>query len=128
VDSLIEVAAGLTIVWRFSGSRLGSANSERRAQQVIAFSYFLLAAYVTVESLRDLAGGQEPGVSWVGIVLAAFTALTMPLLARSKRKVGDELGFGGHRRRGWAEHDLRLPLDRASRGPPRQRTSRLVVG
>jgi divalent metal cation (Fe/Co/Zn/Cd) transporter len=92
VDSLIEVAAGLTIIWRFTGSRLGSATSERRAQQVIALSYFLLAAYVAVESLRDLAGGHEPGVSWVGIGLAAFTAPTMPLLARAKRKVGHALG------------------------------------
>jgi divalent metal cation (Fe/Co/Zn/Cd) transporter len=92
VDSLIEVAAGLTIVWRFSGSRLASATSERRAQQIIAFSYFLLAAYVAVVSVRDLAGGHEPGVSWVGIGLAAFTAPTMPLLARAKRKVGHALG------------------------------------
>jgi divalent metal cation (Fe/Co/Zn/Cd) transporter len=92
VDSLIEVAAGLTIVWRFSGSRLGSATSERRAQQIIAFSYFLLAAYVAVESVRDLVSGNEPGVSWVGIALAAVTAPTMPLLARAKRKVGHALG------------------------------------
>jgi len=92
VDSLIEVAAGLTIVWRFSGSRLASATSERRAQQIIAFSYFLLAAYVAVESVRDLASGNEPGVSWVGIGLAAFTAPTMPLLARAKRRVGHALG------------------------------------
>jgi divalent metal cation (Fe/Co/Zn/Cd) transporter len=92
VDSLIEVAAGLAIVWRFSGSRLASATSERRAQQVIAISYFLLAAYVTVESIRDLAAGNEPGVSWVGIGLAAVTAPTMPLLARAKRRVGHALG------------------------------------
>lgn len=92
VDSLIEVAAGLTIVWRFSGSRLASATSERRAQQIIAFSYFLLAAYVAAESVRDLAGGNEPGVSWVGIGLAAITAPTMPLLARAKRRVGHALG------------------------------------
>jgi divalent metal cation (Fe/Co/Zn/Cd) transporter len=92
VDSLIEVAAGLTIVWRFSGSRLGSATSERRAQQLIALSYFVLAAYVAVESVRDLVGGHEPGVSWVGIGLAAVTAPTMPLLARAKRRVGHALG------------------------------------
>ena len=35
---------------------------------------------------------QEPGVSWVGIGLAAVTAPTMPLLARAKRKVGHALG------------------------------------
>ena len=36
VDSLIEVAAGLTIIWRFTGTRLASATSERSAQRVIA--------------------------------------------------------------------------------------------
>jgi divalent metal cation (Fe/Co/Zn/Cd) transporter len=92
IDSLIEVAAGLTIVWRFTGSRLASATSERRAQQVIALSYFLLAAYVGIESVRDLAGGHEPAASWVGIGLAAVTAPTMPLLARAKRRVGHALG------------------------------------
>jgi divalent metal cation (Fe/Co/Zn/Cd) transporter len=92
IDSLIEVAAGLTIVWRFTGTRLASATSERSAQQVIALSYFVLAGYVAVESVRDLVGGHEPGVSWVGIGLAAVTAPTMPLLARAKRKVGHALG------------------------------------
>jgi len=42
--------------------------------------------------VRDLASGNEPGVSWVGIGLAAFTAPTMPLLARAKRRVGHALG------------------------------------
>lgn len=92
VDSLIEAAAGLTIVWRFSGSRLTSVTSERTAQRVIAFSYFLLAAYVGVVAIRDLVGGHEPGVSWIGIGLAAFTAPTMPFLARAKRGVGHALG------------------------------------
>jgi divalent metal cation (Fe/Co/Zn/Cd) transporter len=92
IDSAIELAAGLTIVWRFTGSRLGSLSSERRAQQLIALSYFLLAAYVAVESARDLLGGDEPAASWVGIGLAAVTAPTMPLLARAKRRVGHALG------------------------------------
>jgi divalent metal cation (Fe/Co/Zn/Cd) transporter len=92
IDSLIEVAGGLTIVWRFTGSRLGSATSERRAQQLIALSYFVLAAYVAVESVRDLVGGHEPAASWVCIGLAAITAPTMPLLARAKRRVGNAIG------------------------------------
>jgi divalent metal cation (Fe/Co/Zn/Cd) transporter len=92
VDSLIEAAAGVTIIWRFSGSRLASGSSERRAQQMIAISYFVLAAFIAVESVRDLAGGHKPGVSWVGIGLAAVTAPTMPLLARAKYKVGHALG------------------------------------
>jgi divalent metal cation (Fe/Co/Zn/Cd) transporter len=91
VDSLIEGLAGFVIIWLFTGSRLHSETAERRAQQVIAASYVVLAVYVTFESVRDLVGGHEPGVSWVGIGLAAVTAPTMPLLAGAKRNVGRKL-------------------------------------
>ncbi len=93
LDSLIEVAAGTVIVWLFTGRRLSDpARAERRAQQLIAFSFFLLAGYVAVESGRTLLGGQHPDTSWVGIGLAAITAPTMPLLARAKRRIGERLG------------------------------------
>jgi divalent metal cation (Fe/Co/Zn/Cd) transporter len=91
-DSLIEALSGFVVVWLFTGARLHSRTAERRAQQIIAASYFVLAAYVAVESVRDLAAGYKPGVSWVGVALAAVTAPTMPLLARAKRKVGLQLG------------------------------------
>ncbi len=90
-DSLIEGLAGMIIVWLFTGTRLHSETAERRAQQLVAASYFMLVAYVTVESVRTLTGGHHPGTSWVGIGLAAFTAPTMPLLARAKRNVGLQL-------------------------------------
>lgn len=90
-DSLIEALAGFVVVWLFTGSRLHSETAERRAQQLIAAGFFILAAYVGVESLRDLVGGHEPHTSWIGIGLAAFTAPTMPLLARAKRRVGFSL-------------------------------------
>ena len=90
-DSLIEAFAGFVVVWLFTGSRLRSDGAERRAQRLIAASFFVLAAYVTVESIRDLIGGHHPGASWVGVGLAAFTAPTMPLLARAKRQVGERL-------------------------------------
>jgi len=92
IDSLIEVLAGAVVVWLFTGRRLHSDAAERRAQQAIALSFFVLAAYVAVESLRTLAGSAHPDPSWVGIGLAAVTAPTMPLLARAKRRVGHRLG------------------------------------
>jgi divalent metal cation (Fe/Co/Zn/Cd) transporter len=58
---------------------------------MIAASYGLLVAYIAVEATRDLLGSYHPGVSWVGIGLAAFTAPTMPLLASRKRNVGRKL-------------------------------------
>lgn len=90
-DSLIEGLAGFVIVWLFTGTRLHSETAERCAQQLIAVSYFVLAAYVLAESGRVLTGGHHPGVSWVGVGLAAVTAPTMPLLARAKRNVGRKL-------------------------------------
>jgi divalent metal cation (Fe/Co/Zn/Cd) transporter len=92
IDSLIEVLAGGVIVWLFTGRRRGSAEAERRAQQAIAATFFLLAGYVAVESVRTLVDGDHPAASWVGIGLAAVTAPTMPLLARAKRRVGHRLG------------------------------------
>src|SRR3954451_9079174 len=90
-DSLIEAVAGFVVLWLFTGARRGSAHAERRAQQLIAISFYLLAAYVAVESVLTLAGGDHPGVSWVGIGLAAFTAATMPPLAIAKARVGEAL-------------------------------------
>jgi divalent metal cation (Fe/Co/Zn/Cd) transporter len=91
-DSLIESLAGFVVLWLFTGARLNSHVAERRAQQMIAVSFFVLAAYVGVESIRSLVGGHEPDASWLGIGLAAFTAPTMPLLASYKRRIGNTLG------------------------------------
>jgi divalent metal cation (Fe/Co/Zn/Cd) transporter len=91
VDSLIEAVAGFVVIWLFTGSRLQSHSAERRAQQMIAGSFFVLAAYVSVEAIRTLLAANEPGTSWVGIGLAAVTAPTMPLLAIAKRRVGQKL-------------------------------------
>ncbi|HEY7693734.1 MAG TPA: cation transporter [Gaiellaceae bacterium] len=90
-DSLIEAIAGFVVIWRFTGKRLVTPGAERRAQQLIAGSFLVLAVYVGVEAVRTLANGQHPEASWVGIALAAFTAPTMPALAIAKRRVGSKL-------------------------------------
>jgi divalent metal cation (Fe/Co/Zn/Cd) transporter len=41
--------------------------------------------------VRTLLGSGHPDPSWIGIGLAAFTAPTMPLLARAKERVGRKL-------------------------------------
>src|SRR5206468_12311243 len=87
-DSLIEALAGGVVFWLFTGNRRGSSSAERRAQQLIAVSFFVLAAYVSVEALRTLVNAGHPDPSWVGIGLAAFTAPTMPLLPYAKRRLG----------------------------------------
>jgi divalent metal cation (Fe/Co/Zn/Cd) transporter len=92
IDSAIEAAAGLVVVWLLAGRRADSLAAERHAQRLIAASFFILAAYLVIEGVRSLISGHEPHASWVGIGLAAVTAPTMPLLARTKARLGRRLG------------------------------------
>jgi divalent metal cation (Fe/Co/Zn/Cd) transporter len=91
-DSLIEAAAGIVVLWLMAGARSSSPNAERRAQQLVAASFIVLATYIGFEAIRDLAGGHRPDASWVGIALSVVTLATMPPLAAAKRRVGDQLG------------------------------------
>ncbi|HEX6121836.1 MAG TPA: cation transporter [Ktedonobacterales bacterium] len=91
-DSVVEALAGFIVLWRFAAARASSEEAERRAQRLIAVSFFLIAAYVGVEAMRHLLGGEIPRASWLGIGLAAVTTMTMPLLARAKARVGARLG------------------------------------
>ena len=59
---------------------------------MIGLSFYAIAAYVGVEAVRTLAGGDHPEVSYVGIALAVLTLGTMPPLAIAKARVGDQLG------------------------------------
>jgi hypothetical protein len=43
IDSGIEAMASIIVIWRFTGTRLASRTAERRAQKLVAASFFLLA-------------------------------------------------------------------------------------
>ena len=60
--------------------------------KLVALTFFALAAYVTIEGIRSLVAGEVPEGSTVGMVLLALSIIVMPLLARAKRRVGDQLG------------------------------------
>lgn len=90
-DSVIEAGAGLVVLWLVTGERLRSNAAERRAQQLIAASFLVLALYVTVGSARDLIAGHHAAISWAGVALAAVTLVAMPPLATAKRRVGAAL-------------------------------------
>ncbi len=86
LDSVIEVASGAALLWRLRDQR-----RERRALQIVGMSFVALAAYVLVESSRDLRGHEAPERSLPGIAIAAASVLVMPLLARAKRRVAARL-------------------------------------
>ena len=77
-----------------------SERAERTAQRLIGLSFWLIAAYLGVEAVRALVGGDEPSVSYVGIGLAAVTLVTMPPLAAAKARVAHQLGSAATRSEG----------------------------
>ena len=90
LDSVIEVASAAAVAWQFSGQ--DPEARERAALRVIAFSFFALAAYVTVDAVRTLVTGEAAGHSTAGIVLAAVSLVVMPVLSAAQRRTGRELG------------------------------------
>jgi divalent metal cation (Fe/Co/Zn/Cd) transporter len=90
LDSIIEVSSAAAVAWQFAGR--DPQSREKIALRVIAVSFFALAAYVTVESVRALVGGTEARHSSIGLVLAALSLLVMPVLSYAQRRAGRELG------------------------------------
>ena len=90
LDSIVEVASGLIILWQFRHPL--PETRERRALRLIALSFFGLAAYVSVESVRALAGQSTPETSTIGIGLAIVSLVVMPLLSTAQRRTGRALG------------------------------------
>jgi divalent metal cation (Fe/Co/Zn/Cd) transporter len=100
LDSAIEGLASFIVVWRFSGSRILSPTSERRAQQLVAVSFFLLAPYVAIEALLALAVEHHAETSWLGVGLALGSLLICPGLGLAKRRIGTRLDSAATRGEG----------------------------
>ena len=93
LDSLIEVSSAAAVAWQFSAREHAVREArERKALRIIAVSFFALAAYVTVESVRALFGAGQAEHSTVGLVLAALSLAIMPGLSYAQRRAGRELG------------------------------------
>lgn len=92
LDSTVEVMSGLVILWQFGHPV--PEEREHLARRLIAVSFFALAAYVTVESVRAVVTREQPDTSVVGIALAALSLAVMPLLSHWQRRTGRELGSG----------------------------------
>ncbi|MFD3970673.1 cation transporter [Streptomyces cyaneofuscatus] len=93
LDSVIEVSSATAVAWQFSARDHAVREArEKAALRFIAFSFFALAAYVSVDAVRSLAGGGEADRSLTGIVIAALSLAIMPFLSAAQRRAGRELG------------------------------------
>ncbi len=92
-DSLIEVVSALAVWWRMSHEM----NHHRRHQaetisvRISGSCLFALAAYVLIEACLRLYRHDYAEVGAAGVAITAAAVITMPLLSREKRRVGNAL-------------------------------------
>jgi len=90
IDSVIEVASSLVLVWRLSDAS-AAENREQFAHRLVGVCFLALALYVSFEALKDLLTRSSPRVTYLGIIYAAACVIVMPLLARAKRRAATNL-------------------------------------
>ena len=94
LDSGVESLSGLVLIWRLNIERKDTARAEeveKRALKLIGLTFFALAAFVGYQSVTTLLNGERPESSWVGIAVTILSLIVMPILARSKERVGEAM-------------------------------------
>ena len=96
VDSLIELTASATALWRLHADVdvLQRERAEYWSLRIIGLSFLALALYVGIDAVRTLVSRGAPDASWIGIVLAFASLIVMPLLSRAKRSLALQLRSG----------------------------------
>ncbi len=99
VDSIAESMSGVVLVWRLRRQSDISSDKEermieRKAQNLVGLSFILLAIYVLYETVKMLVTSTIPQPSPLGIIIAIFALITMPLIAYKKHRLGEKLFLG----------------------------------
>lgn len=94
LDSVIETTSAAILLWRFHADDDAKRreHAERTAHRLVGTCFLLLAAYVTIESIRALWTKAQPARSIPGILIAVAAVIVMPLLGRAKRRVAAQIG------------------------------------
>jgi divalent metal cation (Fe/Co/Zn/Cd) transporter len=99
IDSVIEVTASGAAQWRLRSDAepMRRERVERISLRLIGACFLGLAAYVTIDAGKSLWLRERPSRTIVGVVILALSVFVMPLLARAKREVADNMQSGALR-------------------------------
>ena len=96
LDSFVESLSGSVMIWRFRKHGKISEEEEekvdRRATKLIAYTFFILGAYVLYESGKKLYFHEPSDPSLLGIIIAVVSIIVMPVLFYAKYKTGKSIG------------------------------------
>jgi cation diffusion facilitator family transporter len=92
LDSFVESLSGGIMLWRFgwaaSKSKEEEERIERKATRLVAYTFFILGAYVLYESVKKLWLREVPEPSPVGVIIAIASIIVMPVLFYLKYQTG----------------------------------------
>lgn len=96
LDSFVESLSGGVMIWRFRKhgkiSEEEEEKVERRATKLVAYTFFVLGAYVLYESIRKLYLREAAEPSLFGIIIAIVSVVVMPVLFYLKYQTGKSMG------------------------------------
>jgi divalent metal cation (Fe/Co/Zn/Cd) transporter len=91
LDSLIETASGLVLLWRLKQTLAAAQRAESHAVKLVGWTFVALAVYIFYEAGSDLWLRHAPTFSRPGLILAAASLLVMPVLGLAKRRVARQI-------------------------------------
>jgi divalent metal cation (Fe/Co/Zn/Cd) transporter len=96
IDSLIELASGLIVLWRLQVEARGASmrkveSIEKKATWGTLIALGLLCVYVLLSSAAGLLTRNPGETSWLGIGVSLAAVLFMPYLAYRKKKIATDL-------------------------------------
>ena len=99
VDSIIELVSAGLLYFRLSkeaqaapGNMASIEALEERASRIGGWLLYLLALYVVLQSGYGLLHRHAAEASFVGLAVAVVAAFGMPVLAKAKLRIADEIG------------------------------------
>jgi divalent metal cation (Fe/Co/Zn/Cd) transporter len=93
--SIVDGSASAVLVWRFDAEKAGATNIDvvdRRAARLVGGILVLIGVYLAVAAAVALANQSHPEHTAVGVALTAASVLVLPVLARAKLRLSNQLG------------------------------------
>ncbi|NOS35143.1 MAG: hypothetical protein GQ522_00750 [Deltaproteobacteria bacterium] len=95
LDSFVESLSGSVMIWRFRKqgkiSKEEEERVEKKAIRLVAYTFFLLGAYILYESVKKIYFHEIPDPSLFGIIIAIVSIIVMPVLFYMKYRTGESI-------------------------------------
>jgi divalent metal cation (Fe/Co/Zn/Cd) transporter len=96
INAVVDSSVSVLLVWRFHSEGRGhverAERAEARAERMAGVAFLVVAIYLTIQSVRALAGSGRADSTAFGIVEAAAALLVLPFLARAKYTLALKIG------------------------------------